>query len=99
MKTTAPILAVGAITFGNRVILNGRPIDWRVPLATLAACAIFAGAEKLWEPGAVGAAYVALVTSLIVPLDPAVPPPLESVAAWWNTTAPAATSTPRYVWT
>lgn len=98
MKTTAPILAIGALTFGNRVILNNRPVDWRVPVATLAAAAIFAGAEKLWEPGAVGAAYVALVTSLIVPLDPTVPPPLESVAAWWNKAAPA-TSTPRYIWT
>jgi len=98
MKSTAPILAVGAITFANRVILNGRPIDWRVPIATLAAAAVFAGGEKLWEPGAVGAAYVALVTSLIVPLDPSVPPPLESVAAWWNTTSPTPSS-PRYVYT
>ncbi len=98
MKTTGAILAIGAITFGNRVILNGQPVDWRIPIATLAAAAVFAGAEKVWEPGAVGAAYVALVTSLLVPLDPSVPPPLASFASWWDGSSPTS-STPRYIWT
>ncbi len=98
MKTTGAILAIGAITFGNRVVLNREPVDWRIPIATLAAAAVFAGAEKVWEPGAVGAAYVALVTSLLVPLDPSVPAPLDSFAAWWDSSTPTR-STPRYTFT
>ncbi len=97
MRTTGPILAIGAITFANQAILHNQPIDWRVPAATLLAAAVFAGAEKVWEPGAVGAAYVALVTTLFIPLDKSLPAPAASLGEWVGKTSPAAR--PRYVYT
>jgi hypothetical protein len=83
VRSTGPILAIGALTVANAVLLNGRAFDWRVPIATGAAALVFAGAEKVWEPGAVGMAWVALLTTLVVPVgsDPA---PISSAQSWWS---------------
>lgn len=83
MRTTGPILAIGALTMANAVVLNGRAFDWRVPLATGAAALVFAGAEKVWAPGAVGMAWVALLTTVVVPTG-ADPAPITSAATWWH---------------
>lgn len=83
-RTTGPILAVGGITLANSVIVNGRPIDWRVPIATGLAAGMFALAENGWEKGAVALSYLALVTVLFVRLQPNVPAPVESFSTWWN---------------
>lgn len=95
-RTTGPILAIGAITLANAVLLHNRPVDFRVPIATAAAALVFSGAERLWEDGAVGLAWVALVTTLVVPIDPTVPSPIVSAQAWWaqGPQAPAATAAP-----
>jgi hypothetical protein len=77
-QSTGPILAIGAITVGNNVIANNKPMDWRVPIATGIAAAMFALAEKGWKDGAVMLAYVGLVTVLFVRIDPSVPAPVES---------------------
>lgn len=83
VKTTGPILAIGAITVANAVLLNGRAFDWRVPLATAAAALVFGGAEQVWAPGAVGLARVALLTTLVVPVGPD-PAPISSAQSWWS---------------
>lgn len=83
-RSTGPILAVGGITLANAVIVNGKPIDWRVPIATGLAAGLFSLAEKGWEKGAVALSYLALVTVLFVRLDPKVPAPVESFTTWWN---------------
>lgn len=77
-QSTGPILAIGAITVANNVIANNKPMDWRVPIATGIAAAMFALAEKGWREGSVMLAYVGLVTVLFVRIDPSVPAPVES---------------------
>ncbi len=83
-KTTGPILAVGAITFANAVIVNNKPVDVRIPVATGLAAGMFALGERAWSKGAVALAYVALVTVLFARIQPNVPSPVESFSAWWQ---------------
>lgn len=85
MKTTGPVLAMGAITMANNVLFNGKDFDWRVPIATGIATGAFALAEKAWEKGAVALAWMALVTILITRVDPKVPSPVETLNNWWKT--------------
>ncbi len=83
-QSTGPILAIGAITLANETIVAGKPIDWRVPIATGIAAGMFALIEKGWRDGAVMLAYVGLVTVLFVRVDPKVPAPVESFNNWYN---------------
>lgn len=82
--TTGPVLAIGGITMMNQTILNNKPIDWRVPIAT----GFLAGAFALMEKGnaklATGVAWIALLTVLIARVDPKVPSPAESLLKYWN---------------
>lgn len=86
MRTTGPVLAVGAITIANSVILNGRAMDWRIPIATGVAASAFALAERAWADGAVALAWVALVTVLFARVQPGTPAPVESALNWWSGT-------------
>lgn len=83
-KSTGPILAIGAITVANQTLLNGQPLDWRVPVATGLAAAVFALVEKGSEELAVGLAYVALATLLFSRTNPKVPSPAETMLKWWE---------------
>lgn len=83
-RSTGPILAIGGITLANAVIVNNKPIDWRVPIATGIAAGVFSLVEQGWEKGAVALSYLALVTVLFVRLQPGVPAPVESFTTWWN---------------
>lgn len=85
MRTTGPILAIGAITVANQSIVNDQPMDWRIPVATGIAAGMFALAEKAFGELAVGLSWLALVTILFARLRPNVPAPMESFARWWNT--------------
>ncbi len=91
-RSTGPILAIGVITVANAVVLNNQPWDWRVPIATGLAAGLFVLGEKVWEPGAVGVAWLALVTTLFVPLDSRAPAPVVSAERWWNAGAGRATT-------
>lgn len=82
MRTTGPILATGAITLGNQVLVGGKPIDWRIPVGTGIAAALLALAEHGWPDGAVAISWLALVSVLFVRVDPAVPAPTESFVKW-----------------
>jgi len=83
-QTTGPVLAIGGITLFNQTVLNNKPIDWRVPIAT----GFLAGAFALFEKGnaglAKGVAWVALLTVLLARVDPKVPSPVESMLKYWN---------------
>lgn len=83
-ETTGPILVIGGITLVNRVIVNEKPMDWRIPIATGVTAGFFALAEKGWPKGAVALAYLALVTTLFTRIDPTVPSPVESITKWLN---------------
>lgn len=68
-KSTGIILAAGGIAYGNDVILNRQPPGnaVRVIIGTGIAAAILAGAEHISEPLAVGVAWIALITTILIP--------------------------------
>lgn len=67
-STTGIIVAAGAITYANQVLGNGRSwaAELRIPVATGAAAVILALLEHASAPLAVGIAWIALITSLLV---------------------------------
>lgn len=79
-----PILAVGAVTLLNQSVLHDRDIDWRVPVATAAAGAVFALIERASPTLAVGGAWLALLAVLFTRIDPSVPAPVETLLKYWN---------------
>lgn len=83
-RTTGPILAAGAITIVNQVVVHRQPMDWRIPVAAGLSAGAFALMERGWEAGAVGVAWLALVTVLFVRTRPDVPSPIESIADFWE---------------
>ena len=83
-ETTGPILAVGGITVFNQTVLNGKPIDWRVPIATGFLAGGFAVLEKGNATLAKGIAWIALLTVLLARVDPKTPAPVETLLKYWN---------------
>ncbi len=81
-RTTGPVLAIGGITMANQSLLNNKPIDWRIPIATGISAGLFALLERAWPDGAVAMAWLALVTLLLVRTTPNVPSPVESLNTW-----------------
>jgi hypothetical protein len=66
--STGPIVAAGVITYGNAVLGNGK--SWDSQLIVLVGTGIAAGVlallERASQPLAVGIAWIALVTSLLI---------------------------------
>jgi hypothetical protein len=87
-RTTGPILAVGGITLANRSVFHGQSVDWRVPIATGIAAALFGLAERAWGDGAVALAWLALATVILTRVDRSVPSPAESALAWFQSAGP-----------
>jgi hypothetical protein len=81
-KTTGPVLLIGGITLANKSVLHNEPFDWRIAIATGVSAGLFALLEMLWPQGAVAFAWLALVTILLVRVDPKTPAPLESLNTW-----------------
>lgn len=82
MRTTGPVLAVGGITLANQVILNDKPMNWRIPVATGLAVGIFALLEKAWAGGAVALSWAMLASVLLMRVDPHTKSPIESLVDW-----------------
>jgi len=83
-RSTGPIIAIGGITLANQTLLNGKPFDWRIVVATGLAAAAMALVEKGNEDIALGVSYVALATILFARTSPGVPAPVESALKWWE---------------
>lgn len=81
-KSTGPVIAIGAITLGNEILLNNQAFNPKVPIATGIAVGILALLEKVSEPLAVGIAYIGLLTVLLARVNPGIPSPTESLLAW-----------------
>lgn len=84
MRSTGPILTIGALTLFNQSIVHDEPVNWRVPIATAAAAGVFALIEQANADIATGLAWVALVTVLFVRTNPRVPSVAESAFEWWE---------------
>jgi hypothetical protein len=85
--STGPILAIGGITIVNESIVNGQPLDWRVPIATgLTALTIGALENGIpaFSDAFVKLSWIALVTTLLVRVKPGTPSPMESFVDWYN---------------
>lgn len=85
--STGPVLAIGAITVINRTVFNDKPMDWRIPIATGIAAALFGLAEKAVGNVARNVAFLALAAVVLGRVDPKVPSPAESALAWFNSTS------------
>lgn len=81
-RTTGPILALGAITVGNTVVVHEKPMDWWQPVTVGLTAVLFAGVEQVLPTFAVGLAWLALITVVFVRVEPATPSPAESLAEW-----------------
>jgi hypothetical protein len=66
--STGPIVAAGVITAGNGVLFNHQPVTFAIKagVATGIAAGLLALAENASQALAVGIAWIALVTSLLV---------------------------------
>jgi hypothetical protein len=73
---------VGGITLANELLLENRPMDWRIPIGTAVSAGLFALLEKAWADGAVALAYLALVGSLLVRMPGQRHTPLENLNVW-----------------
>jgi branched-subunit amino acid ABC-type transport system permease component len=90
-RSTGPLLAAGAISIGNNVVVNHQPFTLWQPLAVGITAVVFGGIEHIpgAEPFVVGAAWIVLVAVLFVPMGKAAPgkrpaTPVESFNNWLN---------------
>ena len=85
-ESTGPILAAGGIVIFNAVVVNTKTPSSQTPV--FVAALISAAGLSLWERAmprtAVAVAWLALLATLIVRVDPQTPSPLESFGAWYN---------------
>jgi hypothetical protein len=83
-ETTAPILAIGAITMINRSVFQDESFDWKIPIATGISVGLFAALEKPFPKFAVALAWLAVAGATLGRVDPKVPSPAESALDWFN---------------
>lgn len=86
-RSTGPVLAIGAITLGNVLILDEGPPDWNVGMRVVVASGIVAGGLAVLERGApdlaVALAWAAFVTMMIVRVEGR-PSVTERLLTWWE---------------
>lgn len=83
-RSLGPILATGAATIANQSVFNGKPVDWRVPIATGLAGIGFSLFERVAPQLAVILAWTTFATVMLTRTDPKVPSPVESALEWWK---------------
>lgn len=83
-KTVGPVLAMGGITLVNQSVFNGRPVDWRVPVATGLLAVAFDLFEHVWPKGAELLAWTGVVAVVLTRTTTDIPSPAESALDWWN---------------
>lgn len=83
-ESTGPILAIGAVTLINQTVLNNQSFDVRVVLATGTAAVGFAFLENIVGKPVVTLAWVALISTLFVRINPRIPSPIESARTVWE---------------
>lgn len=83
-RSIGPIIATGAVTVVNRSVFHGKPVDWRVPIATGLAAVGFSLFEDAAPKVAVVLSWTVFLTVMLTRTDPTVPSPTESALDWWK---------------
>lgn len=83
-RTTGPVLAMGGITLVNRTVFSGKPMDWRIPVATGLLAVGFDLFEHVWPKGAELLAWTGVIAVVLTRTSPDVPSPAEAALDWWN---------------
>lgn len=85
-RSTGPILAAAGITVFTDVVIEGRQPahEARVVVGAALAAGGLALLENVSEGLAIGLAWLALATVLLVRTDPNTPSPVEAFNKWYN---------------
>ncbi|MEU9048377.1 hypothetical protein AB0D63_43315 [Kitasatospora sp. NPDC048343] len=87
-KVVGPVLATGAITMANQSIFHGKPVDWRVPVATGLAAITLSMIERAWPKGAQMMAWTMLIVVITTRVNPGEESPAETIQMWWSKNTP-----------
>jgi hypothetical protein len=91
-ESTGPIIAIGAITWANRVLIDREPLPDRagvleftvkVGVGTGIAAGILSVVERGSRDLAVGIAWLGFITMMLTRINN-VPSPSENLLRWWN---------------
>ena len=87
--TAAPVLGIAGITVFRDVVIGDKSLTdmFKVIAAAGIGVVVFAGMEKVNRQAAVGVAYLALVTAVVVPMGGR-PSFAEQVTGWWGSKGP-----------
>jgi hypothetical protein len=78
--TTGPIIAIGAVSFGNEFI-QGEGLNFKIVLATGIAAGILSLLEHLSVELALGITWIALVTELLAPPKKGLKSPVQELTS------------------
>ena len=87
--TAAPVLGIAGITVFRDVVIGDKKLTdmFKIIAAAGIGVVVFAGLEKVNRQAAVGVAYLALVTAVVVPMGGR-PSFAEQVTGWWASKGP-----------
>lgn len=85
-KSTGIVLTATAISFTNEWAITNKP-NLRVAVAGLGVALLFDGIEKISEQGAVGLAYIMLITVVLTPINGSSPADTVIKLMGYNTKA------------
>lgn len=87
--TAGPVLGIAGITVFRDVVIGNKSLTdmFKVLAAAGIGVVAFAGFEKVNRQAAVGVAYLALVTTIVVPMGGR-PSFAEQLTGWWSAKGP-----------
>jgi hypothetical protein len=77
--STAVVLAMGGIVLANEVLVNNKPLNFKVPLAIGLAALGLGVLEKAEPELAIGLAWMAFITAMVAPIGASKVSPVESI--------------------
>lgn len=87
-RSTGPVLATGAITLVNSIVLDDTDVEWNDAAKVIVATGLVAGTLSLMERAApdlaVTMAWATLIVMLFTRVNPEIPSPTERVVKWWD---------------
>jgi hypothetical protein len=87
--TAAPVLGIAGITVFRDVVIGDKALTdmFKVIAAAGIGVVAFAGLEKINRQAAIGIAYLALMTAVVVPMGGR-PSFAEALTGWWSSKGP-----------